>query len=129
MPFAGLCFNWQGAKNSKGYPVVWMDGKRQYASRVIYRIAYGPFDEGLDVCHRCDNPACVRPEHLFLGTAKDNVRDAIAKGRWKNPPSRLGARRALCPKGHAKTEGKGRAFCRECERESSRKYRARKVNG
>ena len=52
------------------------------AHRVAWELAYGQVPNGLFVCHRCDNPPCVRPEHLFLGTARDNTQDAIAKGRF-----------------------------------------------
>jgi hypothetical protein len=51
------------------------------ASRVAYALAYGPFDYSLHILHRCDNPKCVNPEHLFLGTNQDNIDDKVKKGR------------------------------------------------
>lgn len=77
------CWVWTGAKTYGGYGVI-NGGRRQKlvrAHRLSYTLAYGPFDPVLDVCHACDNPKCVRPEHLFLGDAKANVADMLAKGR------------------------------------------------
>lgn len=54
------------------------------AHRFAWISAFGPIQDGLHVCHRCDNPACVNTEHLFLGTASDNARDMVSKGRWSN---------------------------------------------
>lgn len=59
------------------------------AHRLAYAITYGPIGNGLLVCHKCDNPICVRPDHLFIGTQSDNQRDRVAKGRWKNPNPRV----------------------------------------
>jgi len=66
------------------HPVFSGEERQEKASRVIYRRFVGEIPEGLWVLHKCDNPSCVNPEHLFLGTAKDNMQDASAKGRTKN---------------------------------------------
>ena len=70
-------------------------GKRWVASRISWIIHNGPIPDGQYVCHKCDNPSCVNPDHLFLGTPKDNTQDCIQKGRYhtkpgtKNPNSKL----------------------------------------
>lgn len=63
-------------------------GKHVRGHRLMWEITYGPIPPGLGVLHRCDNPKCINPEHLFLGTQEDNVHDAIAKGRFRyNTPT------------------------------------------
>lgn len=74
------CWVWTGAK-TYGYGVLGIDSRNRRAHRVSFELANGPIPAGLFVCHRCDNPPCVRPDHLFLGTNRDNSQDKIAKGR------------------------------------------------
>lgn len=79
------CWLWTGARKANGYGSLIGDGGRSgkvlYAHRCSWELAYGPIPDGLFVCHRCDNPPCVRPSHLFLGTSSDNNRDTWSKGR------------------------------------------------
>lgn len=75
------CWEWMGAKNPDGYGHLSVNGRAIRAPRFAWESAYGPIPEGLLVCHRCDNPACVRPTHLFLGSAAANTRDMRSKSR------------------------------------------------
>lgn len=81
------CWLWTAAVNSDGYGTFnrGRDGGRRtdLAHRVAYEIAFGSVPAGLEVCHRCDVPRCVRPDHLFVGTHGDNVRDCVGKGRLR----------------------------------------------
>lgn len=88
IPFAG-CWIFTGALNDAGYGIVGTGGRGQpndRAHRITYRHYCGPIPDGIFVCHSCDTPSCCNPDHLFLGTCKDNVRDMIKKGRNSNPP-------------------------------------------
>lgn len=76
------CWIWTGKKNKAGYGHFYYKDLK-LAHRVSYLLHYGDFDKSLFVCHKCDNPSCVNPGHLFLGTAKDNFEDMINKGRNK----------------------------------------------
>lgn len=79
------CHEWSATKNPAGYGIfgVWENGKTQacIASRVAYQLAYGPFDSALEVRHKCDNPGCVNPEHLELGTHQQNMNDMLQRNR------------------------------------------------
>lgn len=83
----GDCWTWTGGTSRNGYGAFWTKEKRLVrASRFSYALHYGPIPDGMVVCHRCDNPPCVRPDHLFLGTQGDNMRDMWQKGRQGRRP-------------------------------------------
>lgn len=75
------CLHWLGASTTSGNGRLLVGGKTWLAHRYAWFITYGPIPDGLFVCHHCDNPICVEPTHLFLGTDLDNQRDAHRKGR------------------------------------------------
>lgn len=84
------CWVWVGRRDGRGYGGLSVHGLEWKAHRFAYAHLVGPIPEGLHICHHCDNPACVRPSHLFLGTQTDNMQDAIAKGRFVMPRSPIG---------------------------------------
>jgi len=84
------CWEWTSRLTKKGYGRFAVSQKRLAAHRASWFLHYGPIPEGMFVCHHCDNPKCIRPDHLFLGTHRDNMRDMARKGRAikgrKGPP-------------------------------------------
>lgn len=116
LPVASGCWEWQAGKGT-GYGAI---SAREYGTKKAHRIAYAMMKgdpTGMKVCHTCDNPPCVNPEHLFLGTQTDNMLDMHAKGRAKNPGKAL----THCRAGHEYTventhmQGTKRK-CRACGR-------------
>lgn len=84
------CWIFTGATNEKGYGVVGRGGRgsgNAKAHRVTYEHFKGEIPKGLFVCHRCDVPSCCNPDHLFVGTNKDNMADCFSKGRGSKPPT------------------------------------------
>ena len=132
------CWLWTGAKIRGGYGF-FHDGTRNgVAHRWPYQQKYGPIPDGLVACHKCDVPACVNPDHIFIGTYTDNNRDMAAKGRnampgpghplWELSQAKLA--NPYCERGHLRLPNRR---CRECDREREREryqndpvYRARK---
>lgn len=125
------CWLWAGRKDAIGYGDFRASGKRYKAHRLSFQFFKGPIPAGMGVCHSCDIPACINPQHLFAGSQLDNMRDAAAKGRVRNQNSG----KTVCDKGHpltpentirqmfrGKPNGRG---CRECSRARWREYAAR----
>lgn len=91
---SGDCWEWTGAKKPAGYGAFNANGVSHNAHRYSYALASGPIAPGMFVMHSCDNPSCVNPAHLSLGTPKENTRDMISKKRDKN------SRKTRCDHGH-----------------------------
>jgi len=92
------CWEWQGSRckptrryamSDYDYGVLRFDYKLRLAHRVAWEVHHGDIPDGLRVLHTCDNPPCVNPNHLFLGTALDNTLDGVAKGRIKSWSAKL----------------------------------------
>lgn len=79
----GYCWNWTANKDHNGYGMFKINGKDRKASRVAYTIVAGEITGNTHVLHKCDNPSCVNPDHLFTGTHQDNMKDKMRKGRGR----------------------------------------------
>ena len=118
---SGDCWEWTGYRDRLGYGRLRVDGSLMLAHRVAWELEHGYISEGLNVCHHCDNPPCVRPNHLFLGTQRDNIKDSVHKGRHAC------ATKTHCPQGHAYDEEntrvfEGRRYCIPCSRQRSAEH-------
>jgi hypothetical protein len=116
------CWEWRGAKSRFGYGRFIVGRNNRLAHRVAWAATRGEIPVGMNVCHRCDNPSCVNPDHLFLGTQRDNVRDMHEKGRAPVP-----VRPTHCIHGHELTGGntyvapKSGRSCKVCRRTADRR--------
>jgi hypothetical protein len=101
------CWIWRRAKNKRGYGKLVVCGKLISAHRFSYERANGAITSGEHVLHRCDNPSCVNPGHLFLGDHADNMVDMTSKGRSgkaKHSPADVANARRLYDEGHTRSE-------------------------
>lgn len=114
------CWLWTGALNGKGYGCMSYNGKATSAHRLSYILHKGEIPDGLIICHTCDIPKCVNPDHLWAGTPSENMKDMFAKDR-QGSTSR---QKTHCRKGHEFTpenifsrtnaDGAMQRICREC---------------
>jgi len=118
------CWEWEGSRGPSGYGSVRVDGRSEYVHRHAWVLRYGPIPDTLHVLHRCDNPPCINPAHLFLGTNRDNVEDMCRKSRQAKG-DRQGSR--VHPETRACGEKNGRAkLTRDQVEEIRRDYLSRK---
>lgn len=118
------CWIWQGGKNKDGYGAATVNGKYINAHRLSFKLNIGEIPKGMFVCHTCDTPSCINPEHLFLGTHEDNMKDMKKKGRNHQ------TKKTHCPQGHEYNEANTYITsdnfrqCRICARARKAAHRA-----
>lgn len=96
------CWEWKHSRDKYGYGMAYFNSRRNYTHRIAFTLLVGPIPAGMLVCHKCDNPPCCNPAHLFVGTVKDNTLDRNAKGRAPRQDGERNGNAALGPSAVAK---------------------------
>ncbi len=117
------CWLWLGYTNERGYGRVYAAGRMWLAHRLSWTQAKGDIPAGTFICHKCDTPSCVNPDHLFSGAAADNNADMASKGRhWRT-------KAINCVQGHSLSganltvNNRGDRVCLECKRKTAREWK------
>lgn len=127
------CWEWQAGGTPTGYGTFYLGGRHVYAHRCMWELHHGqPIPPGRQINHHCDNPRCVNPAHLYLGTQSQNMYDAYSRGRKRS----YNLNKTHCPHGHEYTsentywhdQRSGRQ-CRTCKRDDARRRRAAQRGG
>jgi HNH endonuclease len=130
------CWEWMGTRFDSGYGAFHLKGKLRRAHRVMWEWSNGSTPDGVFVCHHCDNPACVNPVHLFLGTPQDNMTDKVNKGRLVASPGQRngmwGKYKSHCKHGHPLSGQNlmvisGERRCRACRYATHKRWRKKKA--
>lgn len=121
------CWLWSGAARPSGHGVFWLNGMLDSAYRFSYMLHKGPIPKGASVLHTCDNGRCVNPEHLYIGSQKENMQDCLRKGRNER------TLRKKCKSGHPFSKEntylwRGHRLCRACRAKWRRKRHANSVH-
>lgn len=121
------CWEWKGPREQAGYGLLFLNNEKIKAHRYSLQIKENKLLNSKDfACHHCDNPPCVNPNHLYIGNAKSNVRDAVKRNRWSNG----NLKKTHCKRGHEFTEQntrlnpRGERICKACDREIQNKRRS-----
>ena len=122
---ATQCIPWEAGCDFYGYGRTTINGRRTRAHRLMWELINGPIPDGMFVLHSCDNPPCVNPLHLRVGTHVDNMADVRDRGRGRN----VHMGKTHCPQGHPYAGDnlyvhRGKRYCRTCVRSRSRAYQA-----
>lgn len=127
------CWIWEKGCNSQGYGALYVNKKMNLAHRISYEIFIGLIPDGLLVCHKCDIKVCVNPNHLFIGTQKDNMQDHVKKGKHISGM----ALKTHCKLGHElfgnnlhfnKNDKHPQRYCRKCLQIRENKYKQKREN-